>query len=243
MKAAQMLIVVASAAALSVGCSTGRTKVTNTVVVPQQVEVTNTVVVPQQVVVTNTVVVPQQVVVTNTVVVAKPVVFTNTLETTRTIEVTNTVVQTRSVTNFVDRPVTNIIVKLGEQPAPAPLPNTLSLAVDGGATDGAKGELLIALRAELMQRGFVLEKSGRARASAVVAMTTSQKANLADWYVYEGGAWARVEFGGTSPIVREKRFEVVGERKLGKAQAEKAVVKPLCKAVSAWIEQILKERK
>ena len=229
MNIARTLTIAASAAMVLTGCIKPPA--------PVVVEKTKTEVV------TNTVVVSKPVVFTNTVVVSKPVVFTNTVEKTRTVEVTNTVEKAVVVTNYVDRPVTNIVVKLGDPPAPVPLPNTLTLAVDGGATDGAKGELLIALRAELMQRGFVLEKPGRARASAVVAMTTSPKASLNDWYVYEGGAWARVEFGGTSPIVREKRFEVVGERKLGKAQAEKAVVKPLCKAVSAWIEQTLKERK
>ncbi len=217
MNVARALMIAASAAALSIGCTTQPA--------PVVVEKTKTEVV------------------TNTVVVSQPVVFTNTVEKTRTVEVTNTVEKAVVVTNFVDRPVTNIIVKLGDPPAPAPSPNTLAVAVDGGATDGAKGGLLIALRTELMQRGFVLEKPGRARARAVVTMTTSPKASLADWHVYEGGAWARVEFGGASPIVREKRFEAVGERKLGRAQAEKAVVKPLCKAVSAWIEQTLKERK
>lgn len=218
MNVARTLMIAASAVALSIGCTPPPTA-------PVVVEKTKTEVV------------------TNTVVVSKPVVFTNTVEKTRTVEVTNTVEKTVVVTNFVDRPVTNIIVKIGDPPAPAPSTNTLALAVDGGATDGAKGELLAALRTELMQRGYVLEKPGRARASTVVTMTTSPKASLDDWHVYEGGAWARVEFGGASPIVREKRFEVVGERKLGRAQAEKAVVKPLCKAVSAWIEQILKERK
>ena len=228
MNVAKMLVIAASVAAFSAGClSKPDTKRDPGPVVT----------------VTNTVVAPKPVVVTNTVVVSKPVVFTNTVERTRTVEVTNTVVQMRSVTNFVDRPVTNIIVKLGERPAPAPLPNTLSLAVDGGATDGAKGELLIALRTELMRRGFVLEKSGSARASAVVAMTTSPKASLDDWHAYEGEAWARVEFGGAAPVVREKRFNVAGERRLGRVQAEKAVVGPLCKVVSAWIEKTLKERK
>lgn len=217
MNIARTLMIAASAAVALIGCATPPA--------PVVVEKTKTEVV------------------TNTVVVAKPVVFTNTVEKTRTVEVTNTVEKAVVVTNFVDRPVTNIIVKLGDPPAPAPLPNTLALAVDGGATNGAKGELLIVLRAELMRRGFVLEKSDRARARAVVSMTTSPKASLDDWCVYEGGARARVEFGGASPIVREKRFEVVGERKLGRAQAEKAVVKPLCEAVSAWIEQTLKERK
>ena len=161
--------------------------------------------------------------------------------------VTNTVVQTRTVTNYVDRvvdrPVTNIIVKLGEPTPPAPLPKALALSVVGGATEGAKGELLAALRAELAKRGYVFKTPGTARASVTVTLATAVKANLDEWHVYEGQASAKVEIGCAPPVVREKRFEAVGERKLGRGEAEKAVVKPLCGSISAWIEKVLKERK
>ena len=223
MSAIRAMLIVASIAMISTGCASVKPEAREPAVV------TNTVVVTQTAVVTNTVVVPK------IVEVPKPV------------PVTNVVVQTRTVTNYVDRvvdrPVTNIIVKLGEPTPPAPLPKALALSVVGGATEGAKGELLAALRAELAKRGYVFKTPGTARASVTVTLATVVKANLDEWHVYEGHASAKVEIGCAPPVVREKRFEAVGERKLGRGEAEKAVVKPLCGSISAWIEKVLKERK
>ena len=171
------------------------------------------------------------------------VVKTEVVYTTNVVNQTNFVILTNEVT------LTNHVAAVPppEKPKPvAPPANTLSISLDGAIGGTALGDVLLSeFRIALARRGYVVQKSGKVHASVAITASVSPRANLDDWFVYEGCAFVKIAAGGDRLACREKKFEVTGERKLGRAPAEKMAVKSLCNAISAWIEDVLKsnERK
>lgn len=173
-------------------------------------------------------------------------VQTNVVVKTETVYKTNVVNQTNFVTVTNEVTLTNhvAVVPPSAKTKPAePSANTLSIALDG-AMSGSMigGDMLMELRLALKQKGYLVMDDGKAHANVAIAASVSSKANLDEWFVCEGHALAKIAVGSDGTTCFEKRFDVTGERKLGRVPAEKAVVKPLCNSISRWIEDVLKSK-
>lgn len=186
---------------------------------------------------------------TNVVVKTEVVYTTNVVNRTNFVTLTNVVNQTNFVILTNEVTLTNHVAAVPppEKPKPvAPPANTLSISLDGAIGGTALGDVLLSeFRIALAQRGYVVQESGKVHASVAITASVSPKANLDEWFVCEGCAFVKIAAGGDRAVCREKKFEVTGARKLGRAPAEKVAVKSLCNVISAWIEDVLKsnERK